>query len=349
MTFDSLISRKQWLQFFGVIMLVLIIPTLISNAVAASVLPITPPITSPITPPVSPTPTATPRISPTPTATPVVCIQNAQTVALSPSIQSGVPGTPLVYYLSVTNNNSQGCGITEFNLSTLVSTNWTGQVSNTILALEPNRTGTAGVVFTSPISAVPNTYPVSVIVKGPVAQISANAAYKVLASNPTPTATPRPTVSPTPTVRPTPTATPRISPTPTASATPTVRPTASATPTATPTPTIKPNNNPVISNLILPVGRLYKPYNGSISGYDLDVNDRLIVNVSGLPNSLRLGPCFNKVIGTRSVVNCSIIGTPMQAGIFGIQATIRDNRGGTTTKKSMIVIVPIFRLPPISL
>ncbi len=301
-------SKQQRLQFVGLIALVLAVPALVGSvATARYIASRAYPATPPVTPPISPSPTVTA----TPTSTPVACIQRVQTVSLSPSTQSGLPGTQLVYYLSVTNNDNQGCSKSEFNLSSLVSSGWSGLVSNTILSLDPGATGTAGVAFTSSFNALPNSYPVSVVVNGPIAQNVATAAYKVLATPPTPT----------PTIRPTPTAIP--------------------TPTATPTPNIP----PVISTNLLPIGYAGKPYKAIIKVYDLNINDRVAIDAVILPPWINDVECAISTANNRKTYTCTYSGTPRRAGVYTMKVVANDGMGENVVKKLFIFILPNFSSP----
>ena len=193
-------SKTQKFQLIAVFALILGLPTLLGGVYAAKLYrsgaatpPVTPPYSPTPIPSLTPAPTAspTPKVSPTPITLPA-CIKAMQPVSLSPNSQSGYAGTPLLYKISVKNNDGVGCLKTGFTLSTLVDTDWIAGLSNTILTLDPGMTGTAQVIFTSSKTAKPGSYPVSVGASNSSATIYANSAYVVLA---TPTPTPPPNLS----------------------------------------------------------------------------------------------------------------------------------------------------------
>lgn len=101
------------------------------------------------------TPVATPTFSATPrataTATPAPCIRQSQTVSLSPSSQTGLPGSSLRYTITVKNNDSSTCRRTTYQLyPSALENGWSYKLSNTTLQLDPGKTGTAQIIFTSP-------------------------------------------------------------------------------------------------------------------------------------------------------------------------------------------------------
>ncbi len=303
-------SKRQKIQFAGIIVLVLAIPVLVGAIATARYIksrayPVTPPVPPVESPTPEPTSTPTSTLSPTP----IACVQKVQTVTISPNTQSGFAGTALLYKISVTNNNGQGCTPSMFQLSTLVSSGWTGAVSNSLLTLESGKTGTAGIIFTSLLNAVPNSYPVSAIVDGPIAKTSATAAYQVLKPNPTPIPSSKATPTPTPVI---------------------IKPT--------------PKSSPVISTWFLPVGRVSSPYKAVVSGYDANIEDRLSMNITGLPKGLSMQACSTQLVNSRKILSCTITGIPSQSGWFGnVTVQFTDNNGGNTTRRLSIFVLPNLR------
>lgn len=147
---------------------------------------------------------------------------------------------------------------------------------------------------------------------------------------PTPTNTPTPSPTPTSTPRPTPTPKPRVTPTPT------------PIPLPTPTPTPAPNHVPTISTSGLPIlAKLGKPYNGTVVVTDVDLDDTLSMNITGLPRGINQGFCAQVIINNTVQLSCSITGTSRNMGIYGLQIRAQDNRGGVTNKTTTLFVLPL--------
>jgi hypothetical protein len=142
----------------------------------------------------------------------------------------------------------------------------------------------------------------------------------------------------TPTATATATSTRTASPSPTAisSSTPTPRPTIKPTSTATAIPNIK----PVITTRLLPVGRINRNYSVTIVGYDLNTNNSLAMNTSGLPTSFGFKGCTTTIEQNRKVVRCTYTGIARKAGVFGIRTTLDDYAGGVAIKNYYLLILP---------
>lgn len=86
------------------------------------------------------------------------CTTGAPGVAVSPTDQSGAPGSSLSYAVSVTNTDWAGCPQTTFNLAYAVPVGWTGGVSPGSVILAPGQSGTATVTVTSAGSAADGAF-----------------------------------------------------------------------------------------------------------------------------------------------------------------------------------------------
>jgi Gametolysin peptidase M11 len=105
---------------------------------------------------------------------PMPCVGANPTVALSPSTtQSALPGTPVIYTVTVTNKDSSSCGDTPFVLSsTLPDVSWTGAFEQLTLTLSPGASGSTSFTVTSPAIAPDGLYTIGV-----TATNSANASF----------------------------------------------------------------------------------------------------------------------------------------------------------------------------
>ena len=139
-----------------------------------------------------------------------------------------------------------------------------------------------------------------------------------------PPTTPRPTLTATP------------SPTSISSSTPTPRPITKPTPTATAIP----NSKPVITTWSLPVGRINRNYSVTIVGYDLNIDNSLGMNTTGLPTNFGVKGCTTTIVQNRKVVKCTYTGIPKKAGIFRIRTTLNDYAGGVAIKNYYLLILP---------
>lgn len=102
-----------------------------------------------------------------------------------------------------------------------------------------------------------------------------------------------------------------------------------ATPPVTP-PIV--NNPPIILTDSLPGGKLRQRYNATVIGEDIDLNDSLKMNISGLPKGLKLNRCTKTVQIDKQIINCPISGRPVQGGSFEVNVMLQDSFGNTTQK-----------------
>jgi hypothetical protein len=99
------------------------------------------------------------------TATYVVesaCIAAAPSVSISPSRQTGKPGSQLSYSVSIRNNDSAACQATTFSLSAQRPSGWAGSISPGSVTLGPGGTAAATLTVTSASGATDGDYAVGV-------------------------------------------------------------------------------------------------------------------------------------------------------------------------------------------
>ena len=114
----------------------------------------------------------------------VTCTRANPSVLLSPSSQSGIPGTPLNYTFSVTSQDTAGCSSATFNLASTIPAGWTGVFNPTSLTLNPAQAGNSTFTVTSAAGAAPNSYTVTARATNSTDSTktaSANATYTVTA------------------------------------------------------------------------------------------------------------------------------------------------------------------------
>lgn len=260
----------------------------------------------------TPQPTMTPPPNPTstPTPTPSPCTRANPTLSASPQSQYGVPGETLAYEISVTNNNSVGCSSTRYFMNaTRPFAGWISTFTSGVLVIKPGQTLVTTLLVTSAPEAVSPGYPISVSTTGQEDGTFGNTfvSYLIRSSTPTPTATPAPTPTPIP----------------------------------TPTPTSAPNSSPIfVTGRMLPVARIYRAYRVNVVGYDVNAGDTLSMNISNLPKGLTQGACFTYLESGRRYISCPITGNASQLGLFGVRATLTDNRGGVSVKDFLLTVFP---------
>lgn len=99
--------------------------------------------------------TGEPTPRPTPTPSPITCIFKDPSISISPASQAGKPGTVLNYSLTVKNNNTSPCGLTNYIATPIFpSTGWKVSIANKNLALKSGQSATQMVAVTSPTNAV---------------------------------------------------------------------------------------------------------------------------------------------------------------------------------------------------
>lgn len=103
----------------------------------------------------------------------------------------------------------------------------------------------------------------------------------------------------------------------------------SPTPSPTPTPAVT-NTAPQISTTSLPPAFFNRTYTAQIGGNDVNVNDILKMNVSGLPSGLSWGSCTTSTSSTTpSSITCYISGKPKKTGTYSVFLTVTDSKGAT--------------------
>lgn len=118
--------------------------------------------------------------------------------------------------------------------------------------------------------------------------------------------------------------------------TPTSRPTTK--PTATATATVAPNTKPVISTNSLPLGNIRVRYSATITSYDLNKNDVLILDTAGLPTEIGVQNCNTYVKNNRKIIECIYSGIPTKRGRFNVKTTVKDQKGGIAIKSFILAI-----------
>lgn len=116
------------------------------------------------------------------------CVRANPTVTLSPAQSQPVKaGTLVTYTVSAKNNDSTACGIASFNLQKTVPSGWTSVLGVSTLSLTPGASGTTTLNVTSPGSANPGSYPLSISMTNasyPTYTASGSAQYIVVAQVP---------------------------------------------------------------------------------------------------------------------------------------------------------------------
>jgi Gametolysin peptidase M11 len=105
------------------------------------------------------------------------CSRLLPTVRLTGGAQPVVAGTQVSYVVSVTNNDSSGCGTSTFNFRSAVPTGWSSGFGNGSMGLAPGASGTTTLSIASSASAPSGTYAV-----GASAVNAADAQYGASAS-----------------------------------------------------------------------------------------------------------------------------------------------------------------------
>ncbi|MBZ0159713.1 MAG: peptidase M11 [bacterium] len=115
---------------------------------------------------------------------PVACVQANPTVALSPSQSQWVPaGTPVVYTVSVTNNDNAGCTASDFTLqATTVPAGWAAVFAAPTLTIGPGTTASTTLQVTSPIGTSDGFYTIVVRATNSAYTNSASVTYVIVSS-----------------------------------------------------------------------------------------------------------------------------------------------------------------------
>jgi len=119
------------------------------------------------------------------------CTRNSETLTLTPSNQSSNAGSTLTYIMTMTNNDSSGCGASTLNLSNTTPSGWVGSLSSSSLTLNPGQSGTANLSVTSAANAFAGGYSAAVNASDNTAAVhaaSGTVIYSVLGDTQAPVA-----------------------------------------------------------------------------------------------------------------------------------------------------------------
>jgi hypothetical protein len=95
------------------------------------------------------------------TVTTPACSRALPMVAISPEQTSAVlPGTLVIYAVTVTDNDSSSCGTSTFNLQSAIPYGWTGGLSSSQLTLSPGATSSISLSVTSASNSVNGPEPI---------------------------------------------------------------------------------------------------------------------------------------------------------------------------------------------
>lgn len=115
------------------------------------------------------------------------CTHAAPSVVLTPTVQSGDPGTRKDYTVTVTNLDTLSCNGTAFSLQAgNVPSGWVSHISDASVQTVPTHIGTSILSITPPTNPAPSPgpYDVSVTASGNNTSSSGHATYNILPSNP---------------------------------------------------------------------------------------------------------------------------------------------------------------------
>lgn len=118
----------------------------------------------------------------------VSCSAQAATVAISPTTQAtAVLPANKAYTMTVTNHDSVSCSATNFGLSGLVPSGWSGNVSPSSLALAPGASGTSTFTVSAPAGAVDGSYGIKAgtLADAQHAAVQASATFSIDVTAPT--------------------------------------------------------------------------------------------------------------------------------------------------------------------
>ena len=91
---------------------------------------------------------------------PITCVMTDPTVAISPANPTVLPGTSVVYTVSVTSNDSPACASRTFTLSSSSPEDWGTSFSPASITLAPTATGSVSMTKTVPAGTSEGTYAV---------------------------------------------------------------------------------------------------------------------------------------------------------------------------------------------
>ncbi|MDC7708640.1 NEW3 domain-containing protein [Vogesella indigofera] len=91
------------------------------------------------------------------------CTRVKPTVLISPSQSTSVvSGTPVSYTVTVTNNDSSGCGSSTFNLQSVIPSGWSVNLATSTLTVNPGNVGSTTLTTTSSSNALAGSYNIGV-------------------------------------------------------------------------------------------------------------------------------------------------------------------------------------------
>lgn len=119
-----------------------------------------------------------------------VCIHRVPALVLSPSQGPWVSsGTPVSYAVTVTNNDSDSCGATGFDLSAVAPTGWSVQLDSNTLQISAGTSSSIDIVVTSPPASIEGFHDITLTASesdAPSYSASATATYVIEPADPTP-------------------------------------------------------------------------------------------------------------------------------------------------------------------
>ena len=108
------------------------------------------------------------------------CVATAPTVSVTPDASDWVTaGSAVEYVITVSNNDSQSCNTTSYNLSSTVPSGWSYSYGNPSVSLSPGETTSTSLIVTSSADAPDGFYDIPVTVTGNGTQMSDSATYVI--------------------------------------------------------------------------------------------------------------------------------------------------------------------------
>jgi hypothetical protein len=108
------------------------------------------------------------------------CIATAPTVSVTPDASDWVTaGSAVEYVITVSNNDSQSCNTTSYNLSSTVPSGWSYSYGNPSLSLSPGETTSTSLIVTSSADAPDGFYDIPVTATGNGTQMSDSVTYVI--------------------------------------------------------------------------------------------------------------------------------------------------------------------------
>ncbi|GAB3351864.1 NEW3 domain-containing protein [Lysobacter tyrosinilyticus] len=119
-----------------------------------------------------------------------VCTRAAPTISLTGSTTAVPAGSSITYTLALTNNDSEACTTTSFNLADSVPAGWSDSLADTSLNLAPGASGSTTLTVTSATNAAANGYTISASAGSSVGSVhAANTTITYTVSPPPPVCT----------------------------------------------------------------------------------------------------------------------------------------------------------------